>query len=201
MKLRSAFNPSKPFKRLSSTPWPQPDFIRSTRGPSLAMVLALAAVLLSLGVASLQAWRGWQSLEQARWQNTAAKQQLEAARNQRQTPSASRSPQADMAAATEARKLLRGLRPAWSAALLAVEDLGSPELRWLGLDFATDSGAVHLKGTSSGLEPIMGGIERLSHWPGWTQIALSQLQTANNLDPASPVQFELKAQFDPGAAP
>jgi hypothetical protein len=165
------------------------------------MALVLVIGLLCLGAVSVQTWSVWQSLQQARAQSISAKLALEVARKQRTSSAAPLSLQADTAAATEAHKLVRGLHPAWSAALLPVEDLGSPELRWLGLDMAADSGAVRLKGVSIGLEPIMRAMERLSHHRGWTQIALTRLQAANNLDPTSAVQFELSAQFDPGVPP
>ena len=194
-------NPFKRAQNATTHRWPQPTFVRGWCAPSPRMALALALGLACLLAASLQCWDAWQGLQLARLQKASADQQLEAERGQRKLTITPRTGQAEAALATEARKLVRGLRPAWGAALLAVESVGSPDLRWLGMEIAADTGAVRLKGAANGLEPILHATERLAGYTGWTSVALSRVQTSDNLNAASWVQFELQAQFDAGTPP
>jgi len=194
-------NPFKRAQNATTHRWPQPSFVRGWCAPSPRMALALALALACLLAASLQCWDAWQGLQLARGQKASADQELEAERGQRKLSITPRTAQAEAALATEARKLVRGLRPAWGAALMAVESVGSPELRWLGMEIAADTGAVRLMGAANGLQAILQATDRLAGYTGWTSVTLFRVQTSDNLSPASWVQFELQAQFDAGTPP
>jgi hypothetical protein len=165
------------------------------------MAIALLAALLALATALMQCYGAWQSLQQVQTQKLSAEHALEVARIQRRALVPAQSPLLQSAAVAEARKLVRGLHPAWSAFLLALEDVGSSELQWLGVDLVADSGVARLSGMASGMEPVLGAVEQLSHRRGWSEITLTRVQATNSVDPSGPLQFDLQAQFDGDALP
>lgn len=175
--------------------WPHPNFASASTAPTPIIVGALACAVLALAVLITQCYRTWQILQEAQSQKLSAQRLLDVARGQHKLSSPTLSPQAQSAALDQARKLVRGLRPSWSSFWIALEEVGSAELQWIGVDAQADSGAVRLSGHSQGLEPVLRAIVRLNLKKGWSQITLVRLNAPNSMDPAAPLQFDIQAQF------
>ncbi len=95
----------------------------------------------------------------------------------------------------QAHKVNAGLRHAWGGVLLPVEATAKIGVRWLELEYSSDSERLRLAGLAIDMDRALVAVQTLSMQPGWSQVVLSKTQEGVGHDPALKLRFELTANY------
>jgi len=174
---------------------PQPDFL----GPSvirsrLAWPLA-ATGLLVLATAGWSAWGSHQQRAEAqeRLATVRATHKGEPIRPQATVALSSSNKTAEQERLRSAAEVQGLLQQAWEPLLANVEQAGSDNLNWLGLDYSAGRNELRLEGLTQDKLLALKLVDRLAAAPGWRDVVLSRFQTGEQ--GLSGQRFELSAKL------
>lgn len=186
--------------------WPQPDFLAARRRPPrLAWLWATTgAVVLGVTLVEGLALQRHVDAQQARLTNAtqrvasaAPKHSIDSASST--LPSTESKAQADAIGA--AQRIVAHLDHPWGPVLASIEAETPAGLQWLVFDHDSDSPELRLEGTGSDVASVLSVVDVLSSRAGWSQVALSRLQTAEGAQTRDAAggtgwRFELHAVID-----
>ena len=186
--------------------WPQPDFLATRRGPPrLAWLWAAtgAAVLAMTLLEGLALQRDVEA-QQARL-NQATQRVASAAAKRSPAQAAARTASGDAtaeaAAIDAAQRVAAHLNHPWGTLLASIEAETPTGLQWLVFDHDSDSPELRLEGLGREVARVLAIVDVLSSRAGWSQVALSRLQTAEGTQARDAAdvtrwRFELHAVID-----
>lgn len=149
-----------------------PDFLRPVRGPHRLAWAALAAALLVLATAALDAREAWQSRAAAQAEARAAEHAVDAAAQ----PRASARP-ADAERDRGRRRAAARLARPWPALFTSVEGVQAPGVAWLALE-VSDSGSLRLEGQAPDAATALAAAETMKHDALWAEVLVSRIEKA-----------------------
>lgn len=144
---------------------PRPDFLRPCRGPHPLAGVALAAALLVLAVAALDAWQAHGSRQTAQERLDTA--QAMAARKPARAAVDSPQQRAE-------REALAQLQRPWPRVFESVESVRVDGVAWLALE-AGEQGALRLEGQAPDSAAALAAAEGLRRHTHWREVLVARL--------------------------
>lgn len=175
---------------------PQPDFLgpRLQRSRLAWPLAATGLLVLAMAAAGLQDSR--QALAEARERNDSLSAAVSREPRAPAVVAAGRAPSARTAELEQLRSAAEVqalLQQGWEPMLSNVEQAGSAQLSWLGLDYSAGRNELRLDGLTQDKGAALQLVDRLAAAPGWHNVVLSRFQTGEQ--GLSGQRFELSARL------
>ncbi len=158
---------------------PQPDFLRPVRGPHRLAWLACATAVAVLGVATLDAWEAWETLQAP--------------------PPRARALPAVLAPAPAAPETRRSLEQAlarlarpWAEDFAALDAIRTPGVAWLALEIG-DNGRLRLQGVAADTGAAIAAADALRRQGHWREVLLGRMDSAAG----GRLRFDISAEAAP----
>ncbi|MBC7484279.1 MAG: hypothetical protein H7337_20780 [Rhizobacter sp.] len=186
--------------------WPQPDFLVTRCGPPRLAWLWAATGIVVLAVTLFEGFTLQRRVDAQQARTVNAMQRAAHAAPLRSTAlvastTASGDAKTGAAAIAAAQRVVAHLNHPWGPILASIEAETPAGLQWLVFDLDSDSPELRLEGLGSDVASVLSLVDVLSSRAGWSQVALSRLQTAEGAQARDTAggagwRFELRAVID-----